>query len=168
MAKTKKTAKKKTVQKKTAKKVSKPAVRVKKALQKTPKKVAKKGTEKRTTQPAAMRKPVSTPLKKVNFSALLSPLEDRVLLQLEISGERRTQSGLILMSESANVAGHVKAQVVAVGPGKRNKKGQIRPLDLQIGDWVLLTEYAGDEVELNAVKLKIVREGEILGVVGNG
>ena len=150
----------------------------KKTPKKSAKKIVKKSTPKKAAKPAktkavAKSKAVahrasSISATKPKFSALLSPLEDRVLVQMEAGGERRSAGGLILISDSSDVAGHVRAQVVAVGPGRRNKKGQIRPLDLQIGDWVLLAEYVGDEVELNSVKLKIVREGEILGVVGNG
>ena len=158
-------AKKKAAPKKAAKKTVPKKAAAKKAA---PKKAAIKAAKK-STKSAVTRHVAKAVIPKANFSAIISPLEDRVLVQLETNGgERRSPGGLILVSDSAAVAGHVKAQVVAVGPGKRNKKGQIRPLDLRIGDWVLLAEFGGDDIELNSHKLKIVREGEILGVVGNG
>ncbi|MCB0415069.1 MAG: co-chaperone GroES [Bdellovibrionales bacterium] len=91
----------------------------------------------------------------------MSPLEDRVLL-LKDEAQQITSGGLYI-PEMAQVKPNT-AQVVAVGPGKVDKKGKIKPLDVKVGDRVLLTQYAGTEFKFEGHELIMLREDEILGV----
>jgi Co-chaperonin GroES (HSP10) len=54
---------------------------------------------------------------------------------------------------------------VAVGPGKANDKGVVRPLDVKKGDRVLFGKYSGNEIKLEGVEHIILREDEVLGVI---
>lgn len=101
--------------------------------------------------------------KKADYSKVLTPLDDRVLVIVE-EGERVTAGGLYIPDTSALTGNH-RGTVVSVGGGHRNKKGQLRPLELKVGDRVLFGEYTGTDVELENQKFKILRETDILGLV---
>jgi chaperonin GroES len=164
----KKKAKAKVAKTKAVKKVVKKAVAKKPAKKVAPKKaVVKKATSKKVAKkiPAAKAAPKVAAVsgKKVDFTNLISPLDDRVLVQIE-KAERITPGGIII-PDTSDVSGNIKAKVVAVGRGHLDKKGKIRPLEIQVGNMVLLSEYAGDEVEISGHKLKILRESDLLGVV---
>jgi chaperonin GroES len=92
----------------------------------------------------------------------LRPLSDRIVVK-PIEREAKTASGIIL-PESAREKPQ-EGEVVAVGPGARNDKGERMPLDIKVGDIVLYAKYAGTEVKLNDEKLLILRESDILAVV---
>ena len=94
----------------------------------------------------------------------LRPLSDRIVVK-PIEREAKTASGIIL-PESAREKPQ-EGEVIAVGPGARNDKGEHMPLDIQVGDTVLYAKYAGTEVKLNGneEKLLILRENDILAVV---
>lgn len=104
-----------------------------------------------------------TAKKKGDWSKLLTPLDDRVLVLVE-DGERVTPGGLII-PDTASVEGNHRGVVVSVGAGHRDKKGRLRPLELRVGDQVLFNEYAGTEVRLENQNFKILRETDILGLV---
>jgi len=113
-----------------------------------------------------MKKPsksvVSVP-KKLNLNLLISPLDDRVLVQ-ENPGERVTAGGIII-PDTAEISGNQRATVVAVGRGHLDNKGRIRPLDVSIGDQVLVREHSGDLIQIAGHDLRILRESEILGIL---
>ena len=94
----------------------------------------------------------------------LRPLSDRIVVK-PIEREVKTASGIIL-PESAREKPQ-EGEVIAVGPGARNEKGEHMPLDIRVGDIVLYAKYAGTEVKLNGTeeKLLILRESDILAVV---
>ncbi len=92
----------------------------------------------------------------------LRPLSDRIVVK-PIEREAKTASGIIL-PESAREKPQ-EGEVIAVGPGARNDKGEFMPLDIRIGDIVLYAKYAGTEVKLDEEKLLILRESDILAVV---
>jgi chaperonin GroES len=60
-----------------------------------------------------------------------------------------------------------EAEVVAVGPGKLNDEGKRSPLDVKEGDRILIGKYSGSEIKLNGNDYVILREDEILAVLGN-
>ncbi len=91
----------------------------------------------------------------------LRPLSDRIVVQ-PIEREAKTASGIIL-PESAREKPQ-EGEVIAVGPGARNEKGEHMPLDIKVGDIVLYAKYAGTEVKLDDEKMLILREGDILAV----
>ncbi len=92
----------------------------------------------------------------------LRPLSDRLVVK-PIEREARTVSGIIL-PESAREKPQ-EGEVIAVGPGARNEKGEHMALDVHVGDIVLYAKYAGTEVKLDDVKYLILRESDILAVV---
>jgi len=55
--------------------------------------------------------------------------------------------------------------VVAAGPGARNEAGELRPLDVRVGDRVLFGKYAGSEIQVEGVEHLIVREDDVLAVL---
>jgi chaperonin GroES len=100
----------------------------------------------------------------VDYTKVITPLLDRLVVKV-LSGERLTAGGLII-PDTANVAsGYLKAKVLAIGSGIKTKKGNLRPLDVKVGDVVLFTQHAGTEVKFNSEELKIIHESDVMGVV---
>lgn len=164
---TKKRKKTVVVKKKAVKKIIKKAAPKKKVAVKkkvTPKKVAKKQAPKKPAQ----KKP--TPVKKtvsVDYTKAVTPLGDRLVVKV-INSERITAGGLIIPDTVGSVAvGYLKAQVLAVGHGGKNKKGYLKPLDVKVGDMVLFAEYAGTKVSFNQEELQIIHESDVMGIIQN-
>ncbi len=156
------------VAKKTAKKPMKAAPKKTKMAAKKPVKKARK--LEKAAKPAKAVKAIAKKSEKkgvkpqkINLNLLISPLDDRVLVQIQ-AGERVTAGGLII-PDTAQVSGNQRGVVVAVGRGHRDNKGRIRPLELKIGDLILVSENSGDSIEVVGEDLKILRESEILGVL---
>lgn len=100
---------------------------------------------------------------KKSAIGLISPIKDHVLVEMR-SEERLTAGGLII-PDTAQISGNKKGVVLAVGKGAFNKKGQIRPLELRVGDLVLFSEYAGSQIEQNGHKFVLLRESDVLGIL---
>jgi chaperonin GroES len=84
------------------------------------------------------------------------PLHDRVVVK-RIDAEEKTAGGIIIPDT---------AKVVAVGPGGRDESGKLVPLDVKAGDTVLFGKWSGTEVKLDGEDLLIMKESDIMGVVG--
>lgn len=154
-------SKKKKAGKKIAPKKAAPKQPAKKA---TPvKKLAQKVVAK-AKKLVAPKKPSAklTPVPKKLVTALLKPTENRLLVQVEGVSEK-TAGGLYIPS-TAMVDRPTRGQVVAKGPGKRNKKGELRPLDVGVGDAVLFPEFAGTKITLAGRELLILSEDEVLAI----
>ena len=82
---------------------------------------------------------------------------------VESKAEKVSPAGLIL-SESVSNQGPLRGRVVAVGTGKRMKRGSVRPLDVYVGDMVLVAAFAGTKVTVDRQDALIIREEDILGV----
>ena len=93
----------------------------------------------------------------------IKPLEDRVLLQ-GVSEMNTTASGIII-PDTASKDRPQKARVLAVGPGVKKKDGSRLPVDVKVGDLVLVSKYAADEVKIEGEEYYIIREGSILAVI---
>ena len=93
----------------------------------------------------------------------VEPLEDRVLVK-PIEKESVTESGLYLPEASKERP--IQGEVVAMGPGRLLDNGKRAELSIKKGDRVVYGKYAGTEVEVKGVKHLILRETELLGVVG--
>ena len=91
------------------------------------------------------------------------PLGDRVWVE-PIEQEDVTASGIVL-PETAKEKPQ-QGKVLAVGPGLRDDKGERQPLDVEIGDRVLFAKYGGTEIKQNGTKYLIMRESDILAIVG--
>ena len=93
----------------------------------------------------------------------IKPINDRVLVK-RLEEESTTTGGLIIPDSAKEKP--VKGQIVAVGSGRRLKNGDVRPLDVKAGDKVLFEKWAGSEVKLDGVDHLILREEEVLGILG--
>lgn len=93
----------------------------------------------------------------------VKPLEDRVLVK-PIEAETRTASGLYLPETAKEKP--MQGKVVAAGPGKLLDNGKRASLSIKTGDTVVFGKYAGTEVEIKGDKHLIMRETELLGVIG--
>eukprot|EP00961_Rhodomonas_salina_P178582 2408852-Rhodomonas_salina.3 len=91
----------------------------------------------------------------------LKPLFDRVLVQ---RAELVQKIGSVYIPESAQNK-LTEGTVVATGPGGRNQMGETVKMTLKEGDKVLLPEYGGDKIEIDATEYTLYREAEILGVL---
>jgi chaperonin GroES len=90
------------------------------------------------------------------------PLQDRVIVK-RLAEEEKTRGGIIIPDTAKEKPG--EGEVIAVGAGKADDKGKIRPLDVKKGDRVLFGKYAGSEIKVDGVDHIILREDEILGVL---
>jgi len=85
---------------------------------------------------------------------------DRVLVQ-RFAAEVKTKGGVLIPEKAQAKVLHAK--VVAIGAGARNEKGELVPLQVKVGDQVLLPEYGGTKVIIEDEELHMFREGDILG-----
>jgi chaperonin GroES len=90
------------------------------------------------------------------------PLRDRILVTRLEEGEQRV--GGIIIPDSAKEKPQ-QGKVVAVGRGRVNDKGEVFPLDVQVGDTVLFGKYTGTDIKIDNIEYLILREEEVLGVV---
>lgn len=97
------------------------------------------------------------------MSINLRPLSDRVLVQ-RIDGEERTKGGIIIPDSAKEKP--LEGEVVAVGPGKVLDNGQQKPMSVKVSDRVLFAKYAETEVKLEGKSYLLLREDDILGILG--
>ena len=90
------------------------------------------------------------------------PLHDRVVLR-RIEEDERTKGGIIIPDTAKEKP--QQGKVVAVGPGARDEKGVVQPLDVKAGDRVLFGKWSGSEVKIDDEELLIMKESDILGVL---
>jgi len=90
------------------------------------------------------------------------PLHDRVVLR-RIEEDERTKGGIIIPDTAKEKP--QQGEVVAVGPGARDEKGVVQPLDVKAGDRVLFGKWSGTEVKIDDEELLIMKESDILGVL---
>ena len=93
----------------------------------------------------------------------LKPLGGRVIVE-PIEQEEMTAGGIIL-PETAKEKPQ-EGNVLAVGPGDRDDKGERVPMDVKVGDKILFAKYSGTEIKLEGRKLLIMRESDLLAIVG--
>ena len=92
----------------------------------------------------------------------LRPLQDRVIVK-QSEAEEKTKSGILLPDTAKEKP--TKGKVIAVGPGKTDLKGRPMELGVRVGDTVYYGKYSGTDVEIDGVKLVILRETDVLGVL---
>ena len=90
------------------------------------------------------------------------PLHDRVVIR-RVEEEQKTTGGIIIPDTAKEKP--MQGEVVAVGPGALDEKGNIQPLDVKPGDRVLFGKWSGTEVKIDGVELLIMKESDILGVL---
>lgn len=94
----------------------------------------------------------------------IRPLRDQVILK-PITAEERTKSGIVI-PDTAEKEKPEQGQVLAVGPGRMLDNGKVMPIDLKKGDRVLFSKYGPTEVKINNKEILIVKEEDILAVIG--
>ena len=90
------------------------------------------------------------------------PLHDRVVLR-RIEEDERTPGGIIIPDTAKEKP--QQGEVIAAGPGARDEKGQVQPLDVKAGDRVLFGKWSGTEVKIDGEELLIMKESDIMGVL---
>ena len=90
------------------------------------------------------------------------PLHDRVVVR-RIEEDERTPGGIIIPDTAKEKP--QQGEVIAVGPGARDEKGVVQPLDVKAGDRVLFGKWSGSEVKIDGEELLIMKESDILGVL---
>jgi chaperonin GroES len=90
------------------------------------------------------------------------PLGDRVLVK-RVEEETKTKGGIIIPDTAKEKP--QEGEVVAVGPGARNDKGDVVALDVKAGDRILFGKWSGTEVKVDGEDLLIMKESDVLGVI---
>ncbi len=93
----------------------------------------------------------------------LKPLRDRVIVKRAEEGEK-TKGGIVIPETAKETPG--EGEVIAVGSGKVMDDGSVRRPEVKVGDRVIFAKYAGNEVSLEGEEYLVMREEEILGVIG--
>ncbi len=93
---------------------------------------------------------------------MLKPLGDRIVVKV-IEDTEQTSGG-IFIPDSAKEKPQ-KGEVIAVGLGKMNEKGEREPLDVKVGDTVLYAKYAGTDVKMDGVEYKILSIKDALAII---
>ncbi len=94
----------------------------------------------------------------------IRPLHDRVVVK-RMEEERKTASGIVIPDTAAEKPD--QGEIIAVGAGKKDDKGNHIALDVKVGDRVLFGKYSGQTVKVEGQELLVMREEDIMGVVEN-
>jgi chaperonin GroES len=92
----------------------------------------------------------------------IRPLHDRVVVR-RMEEERTTAGGIVIPDTATEKP--VRGEVIAVGNGKILDTGEVRPLDVKVGDTVLFGKYSGTEVKVSGEEVLVMREDDIMGVI---
>ncbi len=92
----------------------------------------------------------------------LRPLGGRVLVR-RIEAQEKLKGGIILPDTAKKK--EERAEVVAVGTGKKDKNGKVIPMPVKVGDIILMDKYSGQEVQVNDEEFMIVRQDDIIAIV---
>ncbi|MEW5008564.1 MAG: co-chaperone GroES [Cycloclasticus sp.] len=92
----------------------------------------------------------------------LRPLGDRVIIQ-RVEEEAMSAGGIVLPDSAKEKPS--RGEVIAVGNGAVNDKGDLRPMSVKVGDKVLFGKYAGTEVEVEGGELLVMSESDVIAVV---
>ena len=91
----------------------------------------------------------------------LRPLHDRVIVK-RLEEDKKSAGGIIIPDAAAEKP--LKAEIIAVGPGKRTDDGKVHPVDVKAGDKVLIGKYSGTEVKVDGNDYVVLREDDIMAV----
>ena len=90
------------------------------------------------------------------------PLHDRVVVK-RVEEEGKTKGGIIIPDTVQEKP--MEGEIVAVGPGARDERGTVVPLDVKPGDRILFGKWSGSEVKLDGEELLIMKESDIMGII---
>ena len=91
------------------------------------------------------------------------PLHDRVVVR-RVESESKTAGGIIIPDTAKEKP--QEGEIIAVGSGARDESGKLVPLDVRAGDRILFGKWSGTEVKLNGEDLLIMKESDIMGIIG--
>ena len=92
----------------------------------------------------------------------IRPLHDRVIVK-RLEEERTSPGGIVIPDTAAEKP--MQGKIVAVGKGKILEDGQVRPLDVKVGDKILFGKWSGTEVKMDGEELVVMREEDVMAVV---
>ena len=92
----------------------------------------------------------------------IRPLHDRVIVKRE-DEERKSPGGIVIPDTAAEKP--IRGKIIAVGKGKILENGNVRPLDLKVGDKMLFGKYGGTEVKVDGDDLLVMREEDVMAVI---
>ena len=95
----------------------------------------------------------------VNFR----PLHDRVVVR-RVESETKTAGGIIIPDTAKEKP--QEGEIIAAGAGARDEQGKVQPLEVKAGDRILFGKWSGTEVKLNGEELLIMKESDIMGIIG--
>ena len=90
------------------------------------------------------------------------PLQDRVLVR-RVAEEEKTKGGIIIPDAAKEKP--AEGEVIAVGSGKVDEKGKVRPVSVKKGDRILFGKWSGTEIKLDGTELLIMKESDIMGIL---
>ena len=90
------------------------------------------------------------------------PLHDRVVVR-RLEEETKTAGGIIIPDTAKEKP--MEGEIIAVGPGARDEKGNLVPLDVKKGDRILFGKWSGTEIKLDGQDLLIMKESDIMGII---
>ena len=93
----------------------------------------------------------------------IRPLHDRVIVK-RVEEETTTAGGIVLPGSAAEKPS--EGEILAVGSGKQLDNGEVRALEVKVGDKVLFGKYSGSEVKIDGEELIVMREEDIMGILG--
>ena len=94
----------------------------------------------------------------------VKPLHDRVLVKRAEEAEQKSAGGLFIPDTAKEKP--QRGEIIAVGDGKKDDDGKRIPMDVKKGDIVLFGKYAGSEIKVDGEEFLIMREDDILGIIG--
>jgi chaperonin GroES len=92
----------------------------------------------------------------------IRPLHDRLVVK-RVEEERKSAGGIVIPDTAAEKP--IRGKVLAVGKGKSLENGDLRALDVKVGDQVLFGKYSGTEVKVDGEELLVLREDDVMGVL---
>ena len=103
-----------------------------------------------------------------SVATTFTPLHDRILvrkIEEHVELKEKTYGSIILPGSAQEASSAQKGEVIAVGKGKRDDKGELHPLDVVAGDQILYGKYSGTTATLDGDDYLIMREEEVLGII---
>jgi chaperonin GroES len=96
------------------------------------------------------------------LTTVFRPLHDRVVVR-RIEAEDKTKGGIIIPDTAKEKP--AEGEIVAVGSGTRDERGNLNPPDVKVGDRILFGKWSGTEIKFNGEDLLIMKEGDVMGVI---
>ena len=92
----------------------------------------------------------------------IRPLHDRVIIQ-RLEAETKSSGGIVIPDSATEKP--IRGKVMAVGKGKILENGDVRPLDVKVGDHILFGKYSGTEVKVDGDEYLVMREEDVMAVI---